>query len=568
MFRENMEYPWWANQWGERPEGDPKKLLSANDIYKSTKYPAHLLPEVLRNVVVALTKDVDAPVELISGTVLSAVSLACQGFVDVQFPDGRTKPCSLYNLVLADSGERKSTIHSLVMKPFLDFEKEDKTAWDRAYANYNADMLIWDAQNKTLLRRINQKINKGESFKTERGKLAHLSSQKPILPKRMKFIYTDTTPEAMQRGLYDNIPSAGYISAEASMFFEGRAKNNLGFLNELWDGAPVDVERRSKESFSVLNARFSMLLLVQNDIFIQYFKKYGRKAIGSGFLSRFLISVVERGQFRRLSSSYDVNSKDLSLFHKRINEFLFLIKERYEYSSLQIQIDEDGVECEEIVEKKEIDDVNKASNIEGEIMESKLKPDILTLSQSSQRELEHFYRDIEIAAYKFRDNNTIKAWILKLAENTVRIAGLLQYFTDSNKREISNEIFECAMRIAEYYANKTIHLFLTTFASPEQDAECVYNWIKSKISEPSNIGSIFLNQNNDSESSAEDNQQIEPIINYIKKSYMRRHISHIHLRNSGRLNAAVKLLEEEERIWIKRQPNSNGSVTEKIYLRE
>ena len=49
---------------------------------------------------------------------------------------------------------------------------------------------------------------------------------------------------------------------------------------------------------------------------------------------------------------------------------------------------------------------------------------------------------------------------------------------------------------------------------------------------------------------------------------MRRHISHIHLRNSGRLNAAVKLLEEEERIWIKRQPNSNGSVTEKIYLRE
>ncbi|EBS5227899.1 DUF3987 domain-containing protein [Salmonella enterica subsp. enterica serovar Pomona] len=567
MFRENIEYPWWATQWGERPEGDPKKLHSANDIYEATKYPAHLLPEVLRNVVVALTKDVDAPIELISGTVLSAVSLACQGFVDVQFPDGRTKPCSLYNLVLADSGERKSTIHSLVMKPFLDFEKEDKTAWDRAYANYNADMLIWDAQNKTLLRKINQKINKGENFQTERSKLAHLSSQKPILPKRIKFIYTDTTPEAMQRGLYDNIPSAGYISAEASMFFEGRAKNNLGFLNELWDGAQVDVERRSKESFSVLNARFSMLLLVQNDIFIQYFKKYGRKATGSGFLSRFLISVVERGQFRRLSSSYDVNSKDLSFFHKRINEFLLLIKERYEYGSLKI--DESRAACEKIDEEDESDDIDKEGDIEDELIANELKPDILTLSQNSQRELERFYRDIEIAAYKFRDNNTIKAWILKLAENTVRIAGLLQYFTDSNKREISDEIFECAMHIAEYYANKTIHLFLTTFASPEQDAECVYNWIKSKISEFNNgIGSIFLNQDNDSDSSAEDNQQIEPIVDHIKKSYMRRHISHIHLRNSARLNAAVKLLEEEEKIWIKKQPNSNGSVTEKIYLRE
>lgn len=73
------------------------------------------------------------------------------------------------------------------------------------------------------------------------------------------------------------------------------------------------------------------------------------------------------------------------------------------------------------------------------------------------------------------------------------------------------------MHIAEYYANKTIHLFLTTFASPEQDAECVYNWIKSKISEFNNgIGSIFLNQDNDSDSSAEDNQQIEPIVDHIK----------------------------------------------------
>ncbi|ECE5020674.1 DUF3987 domain-containing protein, partial [Salmonella enterica] len=278
-------------------------------------------------------------------------------------------------------------------------------------------------------------------------------------------------------------------------------------------------------------------------------------------------SVVERGQFRRLSSSYDVNSKDLSFFHKRINEFLLLIKERYEYGSLKI--DESRAACEKIDEEDESDDIDKEGDIEDELIANELKPDILTLSQNSQRELERFYRDIEIAAYKFRDNNTIKAWILKLAENTVRIAGLLQYFTDSNKREISDEIFECAMHIAEYYANKTIHLFLTTFASPEQDAECVYNWIKSKISEFNNgIGSIFLNQDNDSDSSAEDNQQIEPIVDHIKKSYMRRHISHIHLRNSARLNAAVKLLEEEEKIWIKKQPNSNGSVTEKIYLRE
>ncbi|EAA7108139.1 DUF3987 domain-containing protein [Salmonella enterica subsp. enterica serovar Ouagadougou] len=554
MFRENIDYPWWATQWAERPEGDPKKIHSANDIYESTKYPAHLLPEVLRNVVVALTKDVDAPIELISGSVLSAVSLACQGFVDVQFPDGRTKPCSLYNLVLADSGERKSTIHALVMKPFLDFEKKDKTAWDRAYANYNADMLIWDAQNKTLLRKINQKINKGESFQTERSQLAHLSTQKPKPPKRIKFIYTDTTPEAMQRGLYDNIPSAGYISAEASMFFEGRAKNNLGFLNELWDGAPVDVERRSKESFSVLNARFSMLLLVQNDIFIQYFKKYGRKATGSGFLSRFLISAVERGQFRRLSSNYDINSQELAIFHKRINELLLPMKEQYEYKPSKID------EC--IFKTDEEDEIYEEDNISDDINTRELKPKILTLSRHSQRELERFYGEIEKAAYYFSNNQTIKAWILKLAENTIRIAGLLQYFTDSNKNEISDDMFECALKIAKYYANNTIHLFLTTFASSEQDAENVYTWLKNILPPPDLFEGMF----DDVKQKLSDE---ESKIQYIKRVDIQRRINKIYLRKDGaRLNAALKRLEEEDRIWIDKQRNANGSVTEKIYLKQ
>ncbi|EBR2640883.1 DUF3987 domain-containing protein [Salmonella enterica] len=556
MFRENIEYPWWATQWGQRPEGDPKKLHSANDIYESTKYPAHLLPEVLRNVVVALTKDVDAPIELISGTVLSAVSLACQGFVDVQFPDGRTKPCSLYNLVLADSGERKSTIHALVMKPFLDFEKKDKTAWDRAYANYNADMLIWDAQNKTLLRKINQKINKGESFQTERSQLAHLSTQKPKPPKRIKFIYTDTTPEAMQRGLYDNIPSAGYISAEASMFFEGRAKNNLGFLNELWDGAPVDVERRSKESFSVLNARFSMLLLVQNDIFIQYFKKYGRKATGSGFLSRFLISAVERGQFRRLSSNYDINSQELAIFHNRINELLSPMKEQYEYKPSKID------ECIFKNDEEDEDEIYEEDNILDNINTRELKPKILTLSQHSQRELERFYGEIEKAAYYFSNHQTIKAWILKLAENTIRIAGLLQYFTDSNKNEISDDMFECALQIAKYYAYNTIHLFLTTFASSEQDAENVYAWLKNILPPPDLFEGMF----DDVKQKLSDE---EPKIQYIKRVDIQRRINKIYLRKDGaRLNAALKRLEEEDRIWIDKQRNANGSVTEKIYLKQ
>lgn len=559
LHDQKMDYPWWNSPWSSLQDDESIKLTTAHSIYEATGFPAHTLPPVLRDVVVALSRDVDAPIELISGTVLSAVSLACQGFIEIQIPDGKKKPCSIYNLILADSGERKSTIHALVMKPFLDFEKKDKEVWEDALKNYNIDMLIWNSHNKNVLKKINKKINQGEEYQAERQSLVLLNAQKPKQPKRMRLIYTDTTPEAMQRGLYDNIPSAGYISAEASVFFEGRAKNNLGFLNELWDGAPIEVERRSKESFSVVNARFSMLLLVQNDIFNQYFKKYGMRATGSGFLSRFLISAVPGGTIRRLSSTNPVNSQELTLFHERINELLLLIQKRYQYNK-----QEDG---QQIVDKiEEQDEQGNDITIMGIVDEH--NPKVLYLSQNSQRALEHFYNEIAMAAHHYRDNNTIKPWILKLAENTLRIAGLLQYFTDENKEEICDEIFFCAMNIAKYYYRNTISLFLTTFASPEEDADVLYSWLKIKLSPIDVFKGVFddLNQKRyDNDFPANIDNELK--IQCIKRAEIQRLISKSYLRKDGaRLNKAIRRLEDDRKIYIKRQENTNGRITEYIYL--
>ncbi|CAI2160153.1 Uncharacterised protein [Serratia fonticola] len=569
---QTMDYRWWLSSWDPLSESEQKKLNTAHDIYEETRFPAHLLPTVVRDVVVALARDVDAPIELISGTVLSAVSLACQGFIEVQFPDGRKKPCSLYNLILADSGERKSTIHSLVMKPFLDFERKDKIVWEKASANYNADMLIWNTQNKIILKEVSRKIDKGESYNEERRSLARLSTQKPRPPKKMKLIYTDTTPEAMQRGLYDNIPSAGYISAEASVFFEGRAKNNLGFLNELWDGASIDVERRSKESFSVVNARFSMLLLVQNDIFIQYFKKYGRRATGSGFLSRFLISAVPGGQFRRLSTSYSVNSQELAIFHERINELLTRIEGEYKYKQQEER------DIEDYSDESEEDSDEKDDVIEEH------KPKVLCLSPNSQRDLVLFYRDIETIAYDFRNNNAIKAWALKLAENTLRLAGLLQYFSEEDKNEISVEIFDCAIKITKYYARNTINLFLTTFATPEQDSENLYDWLKKRLAiNESNerkppegnlnktglppVGGPSMFECAGDEEINFNVKNEEEKLNRIKKADLRRDITIASLRDIGRINVALELLVQKGLVCVTRIKNSsNGSVTEWIQL--
>lgn len=113
-------------------------------------YPVEAFPLFLQEVIKELAKNVAAPYKLISGVVMSAVSLACQPFIEVEFPDGRKKPCSLYNLVLADSGSRKTTIHSLLMKPFIEYEKKQRKIYEDDLKLHESGMLIWKKRRKSF----------------------------------------------------------------------------------------------------------------------------------------------------------------------------------------------------------------------------------------------------------------------------------------------------------------------------------------------------------------------------------------------------------------------------------
>ncbi|VXC73317.1 conserved hypothetical protein [Enterobacterales bacterium 8AC] len=199
-------------------------------------YPILDFPECLNRVFMELSDSTQAPLELIGGVLISAISLACQAFINVQYPDGRIKPCSLYNMILADSGERKSAVYSLVMQPFLEFEKKEKSEHEEELKKHNAKMLIWEVKEKLFIRNIKNKIAANERYDLEEYELEKHILKKPTKPSRMKLIYNNTTPEALQWGLYDNIPFAGLMSDEANVFFAGRAKNDPEFLNKLWDG--------------------------------------------------------------------------------------------------------------------------------------------------------------------------------------------------------------------------------------------------------------------------------------------------------------------------------------------
>ncbi len=72
-------------------------------------YPRTALPLVIRQAVAEVSGFVQAPVALVAASALGAVSLACQGFVDIERARTLLGPTSLFLLSIASSGERKST---------------------------------------------------------------------------------------------------------------------------------------------------------------------------------------------------------------------------------------------------------------------------------------------------------------------------------------------------------------------------------------------------------------------------------------------------------------------------
>ena len=91
-------------------------------------YPIDALPAAVRGAVLEVAGFVKAPIPLIASSAVAALSLAIQAHVDVQRADKLHGPCGLFILVIADSGERKSTCDGFFTRAIRDYEAREQEA--------------------------------------------------------------------------------------------------------------------------------------------------------------------------------------------------------------------------------------------------------------------------------------------------------------------------------------------------------------------------------------------------------------------------------------------------------
>lgn len=164
---------------------------------------------------------------------------------------------------------------------------------------YEAALTVWRIGLETIHASIRKSAKRGGPTDHLVVRLAEHHSKKPMKPLRPKLRYSDTTPEAMMAGLFENWPSACLHSDEAGILFDGRATGDLPKLNSLYSGGKIAVDRRTSDSFTLENVRLSISAMIQPAALEKFIKRKGEEARGSGFWARFLICQPQSSQGER-----------------------------------------------------------------------------------------------------------------------------------------------------------------------------------------------------------------------------------------------------------------------------
>lgn len=296
---------------------------------KLPPFPINRLPACLRKAAERLNYYTQVPVELIVSVMLTILSLVCQYITSVRLPhSGVVKPLSLYLLTIAESGEGKSFILKLLMKPLLECFSSMNEDYQLHLAEYRHLHRIWKTTQQALEATLRQAIKRGYDGETEMAKLEDHNRKEPQKPVRPKFIYEDVSHKALIQGLSLHA-EAGIITDEGISFIRGMLKNHLALLNKGWDGGTYDFQRADGESYE-LELCLMISLMVQPGVIDSYLNKNGDIAKSSGFISRFLITMVESNiGYRTQNADSEDLEHALTSFYSQLSKLLDIFKRRF-----------------------------------------------------------------------------------------------------------------------------------------------------------------------------------------------------------------------------------------------
>lgn len=408
------------------------------------QYPVDAFPKLIREAILEVQENVKAPLPLISLSFLSAMSATAQTQVKVKHPiSGQYKPATLFVVVIADPGERKSTVDGHVYEPLRNFDKASEAQYREALRKFNAQHKLWKSVHQKLSNCLINAHIKAEATDTLSQRLEEHDKNEPIKPRLRRFLLQDTSDSALLDILEGESNSVSIICDEGETILRSPLFERQDLINKAWDGGTLQKNRGNGVSISARDPRITLSVMVQESVFNTFLKKRGKASRGIGFFSRILIAWPKSTKGERFNDNIEKNWECLSRFHVRVSELL-----------PDITSDQPIQNPPQIV--YELDDDAK---------------DVFIRITNRAEQLMQPSRCL----------NDISDVASKLGENLLRIAALLHHFSNPAEK-ISRDTIERADKIIDFHLKEFKRIFSSEYAHPQwiEDSNKLIDHLRKK----------------------------------------------------------------------------------------
>ncbi|MGD8161777.1 YfjI family protein [Pantoea sp. FN0307] len=371
-----------------------------------------------QGVVNELVANMKIPQPMATVAVISAMSLACQGIINVRLIGDLVRPVGLYTVIVAESGERKSATDSKVNAPFYESDNEQHEIYLKKMEEYTQAYAFYQEHLKVLRTEFKALVRKKECTKELEHEICILRKSRPEMPVQHQFLVSDITPAAMKKSFSGKQKSFGLISHEAGNILDGHAGRDLYLLNMGWDNSTISVKRKNEPELRIKDVRLTASLMTQMSVLKKFLSKKKGLPRGSGFLARVLICYPKSTQGTRFIEDEGISTRYIAMFHQRIRS---LIRE-----TLAIQ-DSGERKCLRFTVEAQKSWIQIANEIESHLNKGGLLED-------------------------FKDYGS------KMAENIARMAAAMHYF-EGSFGNIPESTLQAAKDICFWFADEHIKIF-------------------------------------------------------------------------------------------------------------
>ena len=441
----------WA---GSPPDMDPKPIRKE---LERLEFDTTILPEPMRNVVDEIGDLTQAPDDMILCCMLTTISAAVQHLVNVRRDAHLVGPVALYGCVMADSGERKTTVDKLLGRGIAAWQEEEKTIKQEAINAYQIALHAWTTMKAGVSSRLKREAAKNPGGDTTRAlveALQKLEQEKPTPVTVRRLIRHDDTMEGLLMDL-QHYPVAFISSSEGGTVLGSYGMQNealmryLATLNIGWDGGTYESRRKTSENISTKNLRIAANLLLQPEVILSFLRRSGNLARGMGLFARFLLTAPESTMGTRTYKSPKMTTPALDAFNSRIKTLL----------EMPANFSPGGI-----------------------LVPREVRPD----DQAMKRWVA-YYDDVELELGRGGEYFDVKDIAAKSAENAARIAGCihtLMFGVGPGLELYGEETARCAIKLARHFLDNSLHFF-NAIALPQglQDAIDAEAWVVGRCRE-------------------------------------------------------------------------------------